>query len=282
MLKTTITKNERQLEVLESNALPIAAKSITDNVDEVSFFLPVNVVVYMTRGSVNVYSNEDCFSAVPGECFFVSSYSNIKIQKTLDKTSNDFESITFFIDHVALVNNLMSIDVDNSKITRPPFKLNSTSSQEVLNILKDHFDTKSPLLPIELEHLAGLKEQIMESVNARLNSSSPNRNDGFLSFLYNHISINITLEELASKYGLSTSSFHRLFVEKLGISPHKWIKDQRLHYARCWLLFSQKPVSEIYLSLGFEDISHFSREFKKKFGYSPSKTTAITATNIIK
>jgi len=106
--------------------------------------------------------------------------------------------------------------------------------------------------------------------------------DHFFAFLYDHINLNITLEELASKYGLSTSSFRRLFVKRLGTSPHKWIKDQRLNYARCWMLFSQKPVSEIYLELGFESISHFSREFKKKFGYNPSKTTKLTTINIIR
>lgn len=283
MFNTTVTKSERQLEIIECNGLPIAAKSITDNTDVYSIFLPVNVIIFLKRGRVKVYSNEDSFYAEPGDCFFVSSYSNYKVQKTLDVASNDFESITFFIDHIALANKLIPVDFGNSKKVPPLFKLASKATREAFDILEDHFTLKTPFSHIDLERLTDQIEQIMESVSRTACASISNgENDDFLSFLYNHISINITLEELASKYGLSTSSFHRLFVKRLGISPHKWIKDQRLQYARCWILFSQKPVSEIYLDLGFEDISHFSREFKKKFGYSPSKTTKITAIEVIK
>lgn len=283
MLKTPATKSEPQLEIIEYNGLPIAAKSITENTDVASLFLPINVIIYLKRGRIKVYSNEESFYAEPGDYFFVPSYSDYKVQKTLDVASNHFESITFFVDHVVSNTKLEPVDFSNFKNVPPLFKLTSKSILEAFAILENHFALKTPFLNTDLEHLAGLLEQITESIYK--SEDGPNSNgehDDFLSFLYDHVSINITLEELASKYGLSTSSFHRLFVKRMGVSPHQWIKEQRLQYARCWMLFSQKPVSEIYLELGFEDISHFSREFKKKFGYSPSRTSKVTTTAIIK
>jgi len=283
MVKPTAGKNKRQLEIIEFNGLPIAAKSITDNTDETSFFLPVNVIVFLKRGNIDLYSNEDNFRAQPGDCFFISSYSNYKAQKTLDSASNDFESIIFFVDHVVLANKSISPYFSNSQDICPLFKLTAKTTRELMEILEEHLAIKTLLSHGDLEHLASLTEQLVRPIFENADPSISNSDyDDFKVFLYEHISINITLEELASKYGLSTSSFHRLFVKRLGISPHKWIKDQRLNYARCWMLFSQKPVSEIYLELGFEDISHFSREFKKKFGYSPSKTTELTTIDLIR
>ena len=283
MLKTTATESERQLEIIEYNGLPIAAKSISENTDVASLFLPVNVIIYLKRGRLKIYSNKESFYAEPGDCFFVPSYSNYKAQKTLEATSNRFESITFFVDHIVSGTNLNPLDFSVFKNLPSLFKLTSKTVRETFSLLQHQFALKTPFSKNDLERLFHLLEEIAESMGTPVDGSNSNKdNDDFLSFLYDHVGINITLEELALKYGLSTSSFHRLFVKRMGVSPHKWIKEQRLQYARYWMLFSKKRVSEIYLELGFEDISHFSREFKKKFGYCPSRTTKITTTDIIK
>lgn len=283
MLTTNEIENKDRLEIIEEYGLPIAAKSTTYVTSINSTFLPVNVLIFLRRGSIKIYSDQDSFHAKPGDYFFLSSYANYKAQRLLDPSTNDFESITFFIDHMAFIHESATIDFADFKKITPLCKLTSDEVDEVFNILEHHFRTKTKLSDIDLKLLSRRVELIKESITDETHISiSDGENDDFLSFLYNHITINITLDALALSYGMSTSSFHRLFVKRLGVPPHMWIKDLRLQYARCWMLFSQKPVSEIYLELGFQDLSHFSREFKKKFGYSPSKTTTTTTIEVIK
>ena len=52
--------------------------------------------------------------------------------------------------------------------------------------------------------------------------------------------------------------------------------DKRLELAHYQLLEKRKKPTEVYLEVGFEDLSHFSFIFKKKYGVSPNQLSANT------
>ena len=71
--------------------------------------------------------------------------------------------------------------------------------------------------------------------------------------------------------GISSRHLTRVFARH-GISPMKWLWDYRLDKAK--RLLKENPtlsITEIALSTGFNDSSHFSRAFSKKFGVAPSR-----------
>ena len=77
-------------------------------------------------------------------------------------------------------------------------------------------------------------------------------------------------EALADALGISVRGLTRLFAS-LQISPSEYIRMRRLEQCRCALLASaEMTVTEIALSNGFNDSSHFSSAFRKEFGMSPS------------
>lgn len=82
----------------------------------------------------------------------------------------------------------------------------------------------------------------------------------------------INLEEFAGRYQMSYSYFRRLFKTYTGLSPAQYHLQLRLQKARELLSSTNKPVKEIAFSLGFESQFHFSKIYKKKFGFSPNKT----------
>ncbi len=90
-------------------------------------------------------------------------------------------------------------------------------------------------------------------------------------FMHRMFLYNLPLAELARQSGRSLSTFNREFRFLFGQSPHRWLMKQRLDHAYQLLQTGQVRTSDLYWQVGFEDISHFSRAFKKQFHQSPSQ-----------
>ena len=80
---------------------------------------------------------------------------------------------------------------------------------------------------------------------------------------------NLSLEEYARLCHRSLSSFKREFQRQFEESPGKWLMQKRLDFSAALLRGSKMNVTEIAFESGFEDVSHFSRVFKERFGDSP-------------
>ena len=76
-------------------------------------------------------------------------------------------------------------------------------------------------------------------------------------------------ETMISQSGLSYSYFKKLFIDKYGCPPVKYITKLKINRA-CELLQTKKfSVSEIAHMCGFENVYYFSNVFKKQMGISP-------------
>jgi len=81
---------------------------------------------------------------------------------------------------------------------------------------------------------------------------------------------NLPLLTYAQMCHRSLSSFKRDFRMHYGTSPGKWLLERRLQRSMSLLQMTRMSVTEIMLECGFEDLSHFSKAFKEKFGQPPS------------
>ncbi|MCW3116102.1 MAG: transcriptional regulator, AraC family [Chitinophagaceae bacterium] len=80
---------------------------------------------------------------------------------------------------------------------------------------------------------------------------------------------NLSIEEFARIAQRSVTAFKREFHEYYHTTPGKWLTLKKLEYAKYLLNTSKKNVSEIVDESGFENLTHFSRIFKEKYGLSP-------------
>ena len=82
---------------------------------------------------------------------------------------------------------------------------------------------------------------------------------------------NLKHEDYAELAHRSLSSFKRDFQQLYNESPGKWLTKRRIRYAANLIVNSSQSISQIAFESGFEDLSHFSRVFKKIMGKSPSE-----------
>lgn len=73
---------------------------------------------------------------------------------------------------------------------------------------------------------------------------------------------------LAAMLGICPRQLRRYTHEAFNQSPQAWLDDERLRIA-LGLLRQGQPVKTVAGILGFRQVSHFSREFKKFYGLSP-------------
>jgi AraC family transcriptional regulator len=80
----------------------------------------------------------------------------------------------------------------------------------------------------------------------------------------------ISLERIAADFDLSVSHFSRAFRVSTGLPPHQWLLRQRVDTAKQLMSVRDLPLSEIAISAGFANQSHFTRVFSSVVGVSPA------------
>ncbi len=80
----------------------------------------------------------------------------------------------------------------------------------------------------------------------------------------------ISVSELAKLCGISEAYLRRIFMNKYGVSPKEYIIDMRIAYAKQLLSSEEFSVSTIATMCGYAEPTHFSREFTRRVGVSPS------------
>ena len=90
------------------------------------------------------------------------------------------------------------------------------------------------------------------------------------TYIDEHISEAILVEELSEQVHMSKYHFLRKFKELTGVTAHTFITSKRLIKA-CAALKEGQNITQVYQAAGFSDYSSFLRNFKSTFGVSPGK-----------
>lgn len=88
-------------------------------------------------------------------------------------------------------------------------------------------------------------------------------------FLHGHAARAVRLEDAARSAGMSVFHFHRSFRRAFGITPARYLAEQRFGRART-LLESGTNVTDAALAAGFGSPATFSTAFRRRFGLAPS------------
>lgn len=216
----------------------------------------------------------------PGECVFIRRNHKLKMSKLYSDTGQ-YKGITMTFKRNFLRDFYNTMDKSKMPGNReiPEDNVYSIPSKPEITSL---FQSLVPYFNSSVqptENIIKLKEQ--EGVYCLLSISEkffpilfdftePWKID-ILDFLNENYMYDLTMEEIAAYTGRSLATFKRDFAKISNTTPQKWLINKRLEMAYDQLKNENKKVSDVYVDVGFKNLSHFYTAFKKQYGFSPGK-----------
>ena len=150
--------------------------------------------------------------------------------------------------------------------------------QEIIKLY--HTLPTCALLSIKL-HILHMIELFFQSDYFYKNTLSPKGKDSLnkLKQVIEYIHINypdsISLQTLSEICFMSPNYFCHYFKQEIGKTPISFINEYRIEKACEMLSESKVPISDIALSVGFDNFSYFIRKFREYKGVAPNKYRSL-------
>jgi len=238
-------------------------------------FVHDHSICYVQTGVLEFQLPDTKLSFKAGESFFVRRNSLARTTKYPGE-GGKFRSISIFfgqeiLKNFGLENNLVkdSISAAIPAVTRLKNDRLLKNYFESLPVYEEETVSDS-LIKIKMnEGLTLLLARHPEIQSALFDFSEPGKID-LEEFMIRHYKFNVDMKRFAHLTGRSLATFKRDFEKIFHISPNRWIQQKRLEEAKFLIKEKGMKPSDVYLEVGFEDLSHFSFAFKKNFGVAPS------------
>lgn len=239
-------------------------------------FIPEHFFLYLLRGSMKAFDGNKHYQILPGD--YCIARKNHLIRYTKYKDDNQFEKIIITFDEQFLRTFLER----HPSQTQPSHTDDSFLFLGKNKLIEHYIHSLEPYYTgnMELdEAFADIKREELlmiilktdpEMAGIFFNFANPAKID-LTAFMNHNFRFNISLERFAFLTGRSLSSFKRDFQKTFGTNPGNWLKKKRLEEAYFQINRQSRKPSDVYLEVGFEDLSHFSYAFKKEFGRAPSE-----------
>ncbi len=95
------------------------------------------------------------------------------------------------------------------------------------------------------------------------------RLNSVLSFITQNFHREISLNEVASMVYMTRTSFCRFFLSRTKRTFSEYVKELRLNHAAGLLTEKIMNISAVAVNSGYNNLSNFNRQFKKRYGLSP-------------
>jgi AraC family transcriptional regulator len=137
-------------------------------------------------------------------------------------------------------------------------------------------------LVLLFQALTGQKQELLQAVRRIPQAKQSTKTELYkrishaTDFILSDPAQQVSLEELASIACMSKFHFLRTFASIYRTTPHQFILSQKLQRAQRLLCKTRASIGEVAMWSGFEELSVFSRTFKKYTGYSPQAYRALS------
>lgn len=262
-----------------NNSATILYKSFDYDLNNLEFYTQTYCIVYNCSGvetitsydfkEVIIRENEMLF--LPKDMYLISDF--VKIEKSL-------EAFLFFFNDDIIEKFLSMKKIKKNIVDKKVgfFKMEVNSSViEYINALrqvsKNQFDSKHflELKLLELLCIIDSSDEKNRLVNALLYRNIDKNKRNIKSLMKKYYLSNLTLKDYAVLSGRSLSTFHRDFKRYNDMTPKQYLLDLKLEYAHNQLKNNEKSVSDISSEVGYENVSHFIKAFKKKYNTTPKQ-----------
>lgn len=239
-------------------------------------FVPEHFFLFLAKGTINGYDGNQHYILHSGEYCLVRKNHLARYNK--QKENDEFEKVIIIFDEPFLKAFQEKHTITTSKFKSTEAFLLIHQSELVptfVRSLMPYYNRSGRIdgrfADVKREELLIILLQIQPELASVFFDYGIPEKINIEAFMNRNYKFNVSIERYAYLTGRSLSAFKRDFKATFNDTPNHWLVQRRLQEAHFLIEKKNKKSSDIYLDLGFEDLSHFSYAFKKQFGYSPTK-----------
>lgn len=243
---------------------------------------PHDFVVYVLNGRKDWHTLDSVVTLQKGEIAYVKKGGHI-VQQYFDE---GFCMLVFFLTDTVKKELSLSaaslsmslqkpssahdIPTINKIATNPTIDAFFLSLMAYFKMAKPPADEVKKLKLLEFVHVLST-EDVNHGVVKHLLSQEPDTLSKLKAIMNQNYVYNLSVQAFAELCNRSVSSFRRDFQKCFKTNLSSWLLTVRVNHAAGLLSNTNLSVSQVALESGFENLSHFSRCFKDKIGFTPSQ-----------
>lgn len=226
-------------------------------------FISEHFFIYLLKGKMQGFDGHKSYSLLPGQYCIVRKNNLARYNK--QKENDVFEKVVVIFDEAFLKTYQQKYGVVSKRyVSNDVFlHLNKTDLIPQLLLQPEDDTTRERLLSVLLKTNPGLE-------NILFDFGSPSKID-LESYMNRNFRFNVAVQRFAYLTGRSLTAFKQDFKRVFNDTPGRWLLQKRLKEAYFLIDKEGQRPSDVYIEVGFEDLSHFSYAFKKLFGVPPTQ-----------
>lgn len=247
-------------------------------------------LTYVVRGTISVFFNQQTIDLHEGQGIYINPevlhmirdrYDSDAMFISLDVSPKLLTSFPNSVFERSYVKPVFCSSAADAVILDPGVSWQKKILDEAMRIEQDYksrsfgweLAVSSSLYAIWKELVCHLHEGLAEHDAPTADGARMRRNQRIkeiLSYIREHFTEKITLDEIAKHLHLSTNECCRFFKKNMNCTLFEYITEYRLSKSMELLEHTDLPVSQIAYESGFGSSSYFIEKFRKNVGMTPA------------
>lgn len=251
--------NEQNVNITGIYAISLISPDKNEKKRRYDKYVPRYQLIYKISGEVITHFNEKTARITPGTVYILPKCENAEYY--IERTEIG-DCIDIFFD-------------TDSVLTEKLFCLDFSSNPKICDLFQKAYTLWISKPDGYYYKAMSITYEILYEMNLKSKKYTPNANfvkiEKGIEYIKEHLYDKNINYYLPSKIcGISYTYFKKLFIEKFGVPPVRYVTALRLERAKELLLINQYSINEISLLCGFENVYYFSKKFKEKYQYAPT------------
>ena len=240
-----------------------------------------HMLVYLCSGELELITPEKKYHLKKGDAFFIKRNHLVRKIKQPSKDGEPFKGLFLqlkmpFLKKILNEHQITVPLVTNPAMAKSPYVMLKKHPflNGLFSSLEQYFNAQQypskELMESKLEEAVFTLLQLKPDLGSVLFDFAEPWKINLEEFMNKNYKCDLSVEEFAHYTGRSLTSFKHDFAQIFHLTPGRWIVKRRLEEAKYMMdKLGRKPI-DIYMEVGFKNLSHFSTAFKKEYGYPPS------------
>lgn len=253
----------------------IKLSSYDDKLFKSDLIFDDHMLIWFISGETKIIQADATFVFKTGDIFLIPR-NQLATIINYPKNGQPHKTVVMHLTVERLKRFYENIDIENKTCSNQKiFSFNNNPLLEsCLTSLIPYFDLEGKfpenIASLKITEAISILREIDKNVDSVLaNFDAPGKLD-LIHFMERNYMFNMPMEKYGYLTGRSLSTFNRDFKKLFNTTPQNWLIKKRLELAYYQLSEKKKKPIDVYLEVGFEDLSHFSFAFKKRYGKNPT------------